>query len=75
MSYEEAVLQLHGWFEEWAEVARTEIGRRHWLIRLGLAQRRSTVNDIPTEGAAPQPAAADHAPTESPAQAAPETGK
>jgi hypothetical protein len=37
----QALLNLHGWFEEWSQLARDEISRRSYLIRLGLAQRKS----------------------------------
>jgi hypothetical protein len=38
----DAMLELRGWYEEWAEIARASIKRRDHLIRLGLASRRAS---------------------------------
>lgn len=35
-----ALLALHGWWGEWATLARTRIKRRDLLVNLGLAQRK-----------------------------------
>ncbi len=40
-AYEQSLLALREWYEEWAEIARLTIKRRDYLIRLGLAERRS----------------------------------
>ena len=45
----EALLELHGWYQEWAETARAEITRRDYLIRLGLAQRRTKTPKPPND--------------------------
>ena len=47
---EAALVALRAWFDEWAEVARVVVTRRDYLIRLGLAQRRS-----PSRGEEPGP--------------------
>lgn len=44
-AYEQALLALREWFEEWSEIARLTIKRRDHLIRLGLAERRSPAGD------------------------------
>ena len=36
----EALLKLKSWYGEWSEMARAVIGRRDYLIRLGLAKRK-----------------------------------
>ena len=43
--HERALIELRNWFEEWAEIARLNIQRRDYLIRLGLAERRSPSGD------------------------------
>jgi hypothetical protein len=35
------VRELYGWFNEWSTVAKKVITRRDYLIRLGLAKRRT----------------------------------
>ena len=40
--YVELLLDLRDWYLEWSEVARITIKRRDYLIRMGLAERRST---------------------------------
>lgn len=40
--YEQSLLELREWFEEWSEIARLNVRRRDHLIRLGLAERRSS---------------------------------
>jgi hypothetical protein len=49
--HHQALLDLYGWFQEWSELARDEIPRRDYLIRLGLAQRRSRVQKITGDNA------------------------
>jgi hypothetical protein len=44
----QALLELRGWFDEWAEVARVIITRRDYLIRLGLARRKKSKKEDPT---------------------------
>ncbi|MBN8609606.1 MAG: hypothetical protein J0L92_03425 [Deltaproteobacteria bacterium] len=41
-AYEQALLALREWYDEWSEIARLTIKRRDYLIRLGLAERRSS---------------------------------
>ncbi len=40
--YVELLLDLRDWYLEWSEIARITIKRRDYLIRLGLAERRSS---------------------------------
>ncbi len=40
---------LRGWFDEWAETARAVVKKRAYLIRLGLASRKSAKKDEPEE--------------------------
>jgi hypothetical protein len=42
--YEQALIELRQWWDEWSEIARLNISRRDYLIRLGLAERRSPAN-------------------------------
>jgi hypothetical protein len=35
-----ALVALHRWYDDWAGTARAIVGRRDWLIRMGLADRR-----------------------------------
>jgi hypothetical protein len=37
----EALAKLRAWFDEWAATARAVIKKRSYLIRLGLAARKS----------------------------------
>lgn len=39
---QEALRALHAWYSEWSATARAVITRRDYLIRLGLAKRRSS---------------------------------
>jgi hypothetical protein len=39
--FHDALLALHAWYMEWSAAARSEITRRDYLIRLGLARRKS----------------------------------
>lgn len=39
----QAMKDLYAWYQDWSTVARTEIRRRDYLIRLNLATRRSPV--------------------------------
>jgi hypothetical protein len=39
--YQQAAKDLHNWLTDWRETARAVITRRDYLIRLGLAERRS----------------------------------
>ena len=41
LAHLETLVALRGWYEEWSEIARATITRRDYLIRLGLANRRS----------------------------------
>lgn len=41
-AYEQALLALREWYDEWSEIARLTVKRRDYLIRLGLAERRSS---------------------------------
>jgi hypothetical protein len=41
-SYQSGLRALRAWFEEWAELARTELSRKDYLLRLGLARRKRT---------------------------------
>lgn len=43
-----ALIALRAWFEDWSDTARSVISRRDYLIRLGLAKRRSngTITDV-----------------------------
>lgn len=50
---EQALFELRGWFDEWAEVARIFVTRRDYLIRLGLAHRKVSKKD--DEGGEPGP--------------------
>jgi|LNFM01.1.fsa_nt_gb hypothetical protein len=43
--YERALVELRQWWDEWSEIARLNIQRRDYLIRLGLAERRSPSGD------------------------------
>lgn len=49
-----ALAQLRGWYEEWSDIARATVKRRDYLIRLGLAARRSPKKPEPkpADGAA-----------------------
>ena len=50
--YNQATLAFHEWLADWRETARAVITRRDYLIRLGLAQRRSSkamVEDVDDE--------------------------
>lgn len=40
-AYVQALVALRAWFEEWTEIARVAVKRRDYLIRMGLASRRS----------------------------------
>ncbi len=40
--YERALVELRQWWDEWSEIARLNVTRRDYLIRLGLAERRSS---------------------------------
>jgi hypothetical protein len=44
-----ALLELHGWWKEWATIARKVIKRRDLLVNLGLAVRKKRVSSGPTE--------------------------
>lgn len=47
---------LRAWFVEWSETARAAIGRRDYLIRLGLAKRKKPSKaGAPTEERADEP--------------------
>lgn len=41
-SYHDGLRALRAWFEEWAELARSELSRKDYLLRLGLARRKRT---------------------------------
>jgi hypothetical protein len=43
--YVETLLELRDWYTEWSEIARLVIKRRDYLIRMGLAERRSSGGD------------------------------
>lgn len=47
---------LRVWYEEWSEIARVALTRRDFLIRAGLAARRSPTSDGPEPAPAPAPA-------------------
>ncbi len=47
--YHQAAYDFHVWLEDWREQARAVIQRRDYLIRLGLAARRSAVVDSAEE--------------------------
>jgi len=47
---EEHVAALRAWYEEWSEIARATVTRRDYLIRLGLAKRKSN-NEQPAPNA------------------------
>lgn len=51
----QALVDLRAWYDEWAETARVAIKRRDYLIRLGLANRRSGGEDDPEPGPEPSP--------------------
>lgn len=51
----QALVDLRAWYDEWAETARVAIKRRDYLIRLGLANRRSNGEDDPEPGPEPAP--------------------
>lgn len=51
----QALVDLRAWYDEWAETARVAIKRRDYLIRLGLANRRSGGEDDPEPGPEPTP--------------------
>ncbi len=36
-----SLVALRAWYEEWSEIARAAIKRRDYLIRVGLAKRKS----------------------------------
>jgi hypothetical protein len=44
-AYERDLLALRDWYYEWSEIARQVVNRREHLIRMGLAERRSTTTD------------------------------
>jgi hypothetical protein len=44
-AYEKTLVELRQWWDEWSEIARINIQRRDYLIRLGLAERRSPSGD------------------------------
>lgn len=48
---------LRAWFEEWAELARTELSRKDYLLKLGLARRKR-----PARSGAPAPTPSDPPP-------------
>jgi hypothetical protein len=68
----EALRKIYAWVTAWSEIARTVITRRHQLIRLGIAKRRSTKakSAIVAPVAAP-PAVAAPPPVAAPPVAAP----
>ncbi len=47
--YEQALLELREWFDEWSEIAKVVVRRRDHLIRLGLAERRTSGGDTDTD--------------------------
>lgn len=55
-----ALVALRAWFEDWSETARSVVPRRDYLIRLGLATRKSngSIVDEPTDDGEPTPPAA-----------------
>lgn len=63
-----ALVQLRAWFDDWTSTARSVVGRRDHLIRLGLAKRRANgkIEDVgdddPIEDE-PTPARPQAAPT------------
>lgn len=44
-AFENSLVELRQWYNEWAEIARLVIKRRDLLIRLGLAERRANGSD------------------------------
>ncbi|MGE0328957.1 MAG: hypothetical protein AB7S68_41965, partial [Polyangiaceae bacterium] len=60
LAHVETLVSLREWFEEWSEIARACVSRRDYLIRMGLASRRSR-STAETEDAEPseEPAAAE----------------
>lgn len=49
-SQQDGLRALRAWFEEWAELARGELSRKDYLLRLGLARRKR-----PARAGAPSP--------------------
>lgn len=47
-AHAEALRKLHAWYTEWSNVARAVITRRDYLIRLGLAKRKTRKGEEPT---------------------------
>lgn len=63
--YEQTLLEMREWLDEWGEIARLNVKRRDHLIRLGLAERRT--NTTPDEAdPAPSPFIAPPAKPEPP---------
>jgi hypothetical protein len=60
------LLALYRWYRDWSETARAVITRRDWLIRLGLANRRSSKANDQEPQSPPQPAPAPVSPTGTP---------
>jgi hypothetical protein len=52
----EKLRALRVWYEEWSEIARVALVRRDYLIRAGLASRRSSAPDQPPSPSGPAPA-------------------
>ena len=40
-AYEQSLIALRSWYEEWSDIARSTITRKDHLIRMGLAKRKS----------------------------------
>ncbi|MCA9628580.1 MAG: hypothetical protein KC766_12970 [Myxococcales bacterium] len=60
LAHVETLVSLREWFEEWSEIARACVSRRDYLIRMGLASRRSgSSTETQDTEPAEEPAAAE----------------
>ena len=55
-SQHDALRALRAWFEEWSELARGEVSRKDYLLRLGLARRKRSARPDARRPPASEPA-------------------
>jgi len=48
--YAAGLRSLRAWYEEWSELARSEVSRKDYLLRLGLARRKRPTKAAPEAG-------------------------